>query len=513
MPRTISTDQEWAIAKSILEAEKKQGPVASGFKIRFKNHKELQHSFIYLKEDDRETLVTPTRYYNIGAGRNGSVKLCEDEVGQLYAIKAVGKFENHDNEIAVLRKLNYLHLVGNGTRWIYILQTFIGGPTLLQYLPTVTLSDEQKGCIAYQLAKAIQYLHLNGVAYGDSKSNNYIINVTNKEHIIRAIDFGCSLLSSNEGPDAVFEHRRGGDIRGFFNIISTELGFEDKLLKDMSENKDITIDDIVAYLQGYQAIQLPLPNTRKRLAEDYKSLISITISPVIADRKLEHARCILLNDLSYLIKSSNDILEINELFQNIKKLEQDSPVLHSESATKKSWKQVIDWLQERALQIARQQIHLGDPVTNTDAYYYILAENNFSRVKEFETLIFNKNIKSDYNPLTYERAMLAKLLDNYIERINSAKRKDGQTNFENGFLLFKNFRAINRKANFHLAMTLKEQLKDSSKSLSDIFSEANIAILRNQCNPKPRLQGVYSLELRAIIGQSQNQVVKFRQKT
>lgn len=496
MKRKIASNKEWTLAKDILAAEKAKGPVTSGFKIRYKKHTQLRHSFIYLREKDgdKELLVSPTRYYLIGAGGFGRVKLVEDEEGNLFAVKMESKHsEKNKTELKVLEKLNRLRFVGEGDKWRYILQQYFPGLTLNEYIfcSDGTLTSEQKNAFIYHLAKALQVLHSNNISHGDVKEDNFIIRATASGVQIDAIDFGLSQLKANDS-------QKNTDIRYLAHIIESQLKWESPLMQKIMQN-EISLDDLIKELKPYSAVHLPVYDGKKRLIEEYTHSVNFVEKKMWSPNKKMDS---ILKRALFLVKTTNNILELDELFKYIKKSERKHPILRVNS---NSWELTVKAFQERAIQIAYDKINLATPINYTATYYNILSEKSsdsiftLTRLKEFEILIQDKHVLSDYDPVQYERTKLVKSLEVYIERIESYKDNSGQLNFSSGFLFFKDSRGLNRRANYHLAVQLFNLLNESEQSITDIFSKNNLDKLRNSSLPLPTLKGIHSWELNSII--------------
>jgi Ras-related protein Rab-1A len=109
------------------------------------------------------------------------------------------------------------------------------------------------------------------------------------------------------------------------------------------------------------------------------------------------------------------------------------------------------------------------------------------------------------------RSLLIYHLNNYIQRIESHPSKvSDRPDFSYGFWFFSQSRAINREANYYLAVQLRDKLKSSEESVEGIFSNINERrkeiINSHQLNTRPAFsdRGINSSELNGIIDSVRN---------
>ena len=113
--------------------------------------------------------------------------------------------------------------------------------------------------------------------------------------------------------------------------------------------------------------------------------------------------------------------------------------------------------------------------------------------------LFNKLIQTEpaRNQLIYQ-------LDQYITRIKTAVAQS-EDKYAHGFMFFKCSRAINREANYRLAVALKTCLQDPTQTIQSIFTkveEKRSAIIKtHKLNERTNYfaSGINSCELNAII--------------
>ncbi len=73
-------------------------------------------------------------------------------------------------------------------------------------------------------------------------------------------------------------------------------------------------------------------------------------------------------------------------------------------------------------------------------------------------------------------------------------------NYRHGFWFDKDKRAVNRKVNYKLAVSLRDKLSDiNHSSFSDIFNEDEIQRMRNNYDIKPTRKEIGSRELMNVI--------------
>ncbi|MBA3535215.1 MAG: protein kinase family protein [Tatlockia sp.] len=196
----IASIQEWECANSLFENSNKK---TSGYKLSKKNNNQLDHSFLYLANENKTKVVSIAKHYYLGEGSFGKAKIAEDEYAQLYTLK-IQKKPIEDNEKQCLEKMGYLEFSSereskSGKKY-YVLQKYFEGITLEEYLALNSeMNEQQKNGLFQLLIQAIQELHDENIIHGDIKPNNFIVyNDENNKLQIKAIDFGASQILKNE---------------------------------------------------------------------------------------------------------------------------------------------------------------------------------------------------------------------------------------------------------------------------------------------------------------------------
>lgn len=143
---------------------------------------------------------------SIGKGGMGSVFLCENLfLKNNWAVKKIriDDFEFEDSEVQVLKKLHhenipqivdYYYIDNN----LYIVQSYIKGYSMLDYIGTYGINEELVKKWMLQLGSVLDYLHSfapSPVYHLDIKPENII--VTPNENIV-LVDFGSSIIKNKE---------------------------------------------------------------------------------------------------------------------------------------------------------------------------------------------------------------------------------------------------------------------------------------------------------------------------
>ncbi len=201
-PRVQVSQLEWNIAKTYFKLKQR-------VKLSRKKHKGIKHSFIKI----RNQLIALANKKSegkkaiLGEGAFGIVKLAENEKGKDYALKIeAGKKRAFDNsELKVLEKVpNYYH--GQAERSmpkkayrgaetcskLYTLMELLEGKELEKQLNI--LNDVQKLLVAVKSCLAIRELHQNNIIHADIKPANFMAKICKNDIVVRAIDFGFSML-------------------------------------------------------------------------------------------------------------------------------------------------------------------------------------------------------------------------------------------------------------------------------------------------------------------------------
>ena len=147
----------------------------------------------------------------IGEGTFGKVFIATHKITkENVAIKILDKSKLNfkeekirlDREIEVLKKvihyniIKLLTIIDNKSK-IYIIQEYISGEELLEYIKSNRKLSEKEACLFYQqIISGIEYLHKLGISHRDLKPENILLTNTK---VLKIIDFGLSTFySKNE---------------------------------------------------------------------------------------------------------------------------------------------------------------------------------------------------------------------------------------------------------------------------------------------------------------------------
>lgn len=197
-------EEEWSIAKNKLSPQGILLP--SGTKLRRKDSN-LSHSFIIV---GNKLLAMAGKGVYLGKGKSAHVKIAEDEIGHLYALK-IRKESNIEKDILSDLGIGAGHDCRRYQTPIrhkyYILSDYLG-TTLLSYLKKKqsTLTDDERYELAIKIALLIHNLHSGrhsktGTKYihGDIHTQNITIDEEGNLHLIdfeRAHSIGHNVFNS-----------------------------------------------------------------------------------------------------------------------------------------------------------------------------------------------------------------------------------------------------------------------------------------------------------------------------
>lgn len=145
----------------------------------------------------------------IGKGGYSAVLLVlNEEINELFAAKIcpIDELEKSDesqfaiNEIEILRSINhpniikyydsfYLPSTHDGNKYLVIITEYCEYGSLSSYINTNDLSESLINEILFRVSNAIEYLHSQGISYGDIKPDNILLT---EDLIPKLCDFGFS---------------------------------------------------------------------------------------------------------------------------------------------------------------------------------------------------------------------------------------------------------------------------------------------------------------------------------
>ena len=110
-------------------------------------------------------------------------------------IKNISDKTRIEREISILKKLHHFNIINiystiEDKYTIYIIQEFVSGKDLLEYITSKRSLDEKEAChIFQQLIFCVEYIHKLNISHRDLKPDNILL--TNEKNI-KLIDFGLS---------------------------------------------------------------------------------------------------------------------------------------------------------------------------------------------------------------------------------------------------------------------------------------------------------------------------------
>lgn len=431
---TIASKAEWEQGKKYLEQAKRDhnGILPSGFKFKRKKDKDIlkglqvlkgiEHSFLYLRcRFGAEKLIAISKHFYLGKGNFGRVKVVEDVAGRRYALKILcGEID--ENELKVLRELNYLYFVGQklNSNQTYILMELFDGINLDDYLAIYgdSLTKEQKSSLAYQMADAINYLHKKDIVHGDLKPANFILQFSPKGiPKVKIIDFGCSRRITKKNPYFSSEKLNGTPFYSTLENKTSKVGtiskFTDMYAFGIILKEDLHLKNNFCFLDKQSPVSaskvkkllvlaknIPLPQEKlsERLMVRYRQANSFCAQDFYSKMVKEQ----ILKHIQRLVRCTDNIDELLVFFKQLKLEEMNHPSLRKErcflmgkAGMTDSWKEALLVFKVRAMELCKNEMNVNHVILNPEKYAPIFQESRArifkcikpEHLKEFEYML------------------------------------------------------------------------------------------------------------------------------
>ncbi len=176
----------------------------------YRKKKEMEKAVNHIKciLNFREIKIDYDFLADLGKGQFGKVKLgVNKKTLTKVAIKIIEKKKMKSNELELVRnEIDVMKILKNSPHvnlvtpldffedkfYIYIVMEYLKGCNLNTYLSDAVLNEESNKIISKQIATGIQHLHSLGIIHRDVKLDNIIICETEKNILIKLLDFGLS---------------------------------------------------------------------------------------------------------------------------------------------------------------------------------------------------------------------------------------------------------------------------------------------------------------------------------
>ncbi|GLG98422.1 Ovarian-specific serine/threonine-protein kinase Lok [Gryllus bimaculatus] len=148
---------------------------------------------------------------SLGKGAYGEVMLVfQKKTFDRFAMKVVKKRTLNPtkdilmNEVNILRSLDHpcvikIHNVVNSPESVFIFLDYMEGGDLFERVKSLgKLKESETKWISYQISKAVEYLHKQGIAHRDLKPENILLSSDKKNPIIKITDFGLSRFFNSQ---------------------------------------------------------------------------------------------------------------------------------------------------------------------------------------------------------------------------------------------------------------------------------------------------------------------------
>ena len=396
----------------------------------------------------------------IGEGTFAKVILATHKITkEKVAIKIFEKFRickkddqmRLNREIEVLKKINHhniirLYSIIENESKIYIVQEYISGHELFEYIKNNRKLTEKEACLFYQqIISGIEYLHKLGIAHRDLKPENILLT---DSKVLKIIDFGLSALyTKNE-------------------LLTTQCGSPCYAPPEMIQGKsyrglpsDIWSSGIILYLmltghlpfneinnkKLYKKILSGKYHIPKDLSEEAKNLIKKLL-------ELNPKKRIKIND----IKEHAWFNMVNRIFS-----------MHEGIILKKTVIPIDEEIVEEMYNIGFNKMQVRDSIlrnyhNNITTTYYLLLEKKIRQKKEsiadLYSYAYEKYLEDKKNEMAYYNNDIINVLkerirskgkienlpeyDSYENRNNKKKR---QKSFDNNSNAINNLINNNKK--------------------------------------------------------------------
>lgn len=252
----------------------------------------------------RQKGYIPVEPYLLGKGAYGNVfKFKNEKNNKFVVVKAINIYTEEErdiatNEINVLKKISvkprsayYISKIISSLdarNKIYIIEDFIEGSTLLEYMNILTLNDRLNINFIWKLfqnlSETLNYVHSTGIAHKDIKPEN--IMYCKKSESFKLIDFGLSCIKH----------------QGCFQYVGTPMYASPESMEEESENLNISkLSDVWSLGVVFHELLFghgPHGKPELTLKDFYKRINDINLGVYSAETSEKHASF----SINYLIK-------------------------------------------------------------------------------------------------------------------------------------------------------------------------------------------------------------------
>ena len=198
----------WACSKKILKSDHKSTKTSGDDSSQLEKDFDIETGIMINYRSQHSTLLDNYTVSNDILGQGGFSKVLRGEnkvSGSSVAIKVVEKSrlknsdeENITQEIKLLEDISHTHILQmveyfDEPNFYYIVQEYMGGGDLCQYLNEITCFSEYEGQhISKSIAKALDYLHSKKIVHRDIKPENIMLQSRHKQSTVKLTDFGLA---------------------------------------------------------------------------------------------------------------------------------------------------------------------------------------------------------------------------------------------------------------------------------------------------------------------------------